>query len=677
MLTFPVSVQTRDFTALQLASDLKLLYLRGTASVRGGPIDAEVRATGPRYMLYETLDWLRNPITVYNQLGTEVWWGYIAAITANIGSLEIGLSLDEVSNRIQVIYTYNNPEGRPIKVTSGWSEDQDSIDTYGTWELIKSLGTSSDERAVSDLATTLSLLAWPVGTPVFNSGDTSEDSVSLLCRGWYSSLAATYYNRDEGQEQYTANGSFMVSMGQKFVSTELGFEPNADAIHAVTGGMKHFKVGQRIQVTGSTSNNGAMRVVNGTDQDHVIIHSTAIAFDPANDILGPAPIFILIGSGELIHVSGAPHAGSNGYFWVSGVSSNGDHIEITENVIIHDSSGPSVTVERGNSIIVDAALIREIPDGTPTTLNVIGEMVAQSFTNNATDSWVAWEIWVRLLRIGNPADNVLLQIWSDSGGLPGTVIDGGFITGSTISIFSTQWYKANLTGVAPLSPGTPYWVVARRSGASEVDQYYQVDIDESAGYTLGVLKYWNGSAWVNPVTAAGTATASMPFSVYGKEETTTQMQRLEADAGQFLIGTQLLDFSSLTTYQFRDGKLRASAELENLLDTGASDGRRLLSTVTAQRILQIYKEPLQGTYDTVQVNLNSEWFDYVGSPLEPGVLPVGKWAEIRDLPPDVAAYTKVTPFFIEEATYDARSNDLQVTPRGAWNLRNNGGTRQG
>jgi len=48
------------------------------------------------------------------------------------------------------------------------------------------------------------------------------------------------------------------------------------------------------------------------------------------------------------------------------------------------------------------------------------------------------------------------------------------------------------------------------------------------------------------------------------------------------------------------------------------------------------------------------------------VLPVGKWVEIRALPAEVLATTKVTPFVIDAAEYDAASGELRITPRGAW-----------
>ena len=97
--------------------------------------------------------------------------------------------------------------------------------------------------------------------------------------------------------------------------------------------------------------------------------------------------------------------------------------------------------------------------------------------------------------------------------------------------------------------------------------------------------------------------------------------------------------------------------------------------MTPQRYLSIYKEPLQGSADTYVLDLEGAWTDNLGSPLEEGVLPVGKWVEIRALPAEVLATTKVTPFVVDEAEYDADSGELRITPRGAWTTAT--GVRQG
>lgn len=677
MQGFTVDIQQKSFAPMQLPPDLVLTYRHGSANVRGGPVDAQILATGPRQTLFETLDYLRNPVIVYNYMGTEVWWGYIAAITGTIGSLQIGLSIDQVSNRIKVIYTYNDQFGKAVKGETAWSTNQDSVDTYGAWEMLKSIGDASTEQANQDLIASLNVLAWPMGTPIFGSASRDQDSVNLLCRGWFSSLSSTYYTRADGKVAYPENGGTAISMGQAYTATTIAFQPHQNAIHDLNGLMKSFKSGQRIRVTGSASNNASYRVTNDTDEDGVTIVSTAIYFAPQNDVIGPADQFKDVSSGDLIRISGASASGNNGDFWVNSSEQDGTHITISSSTIVAGPSGPSITVKRSTSIGVDTDLQRELP-GANTTITTIGNRVAQSFLAGGTDPWKVYEAWVRLMKVGSPTDNVVVELWSTSGtNLPTTLLDSASIAGATLSENTMFWFKFTFGGTVSLTPGTTYWLVVRRSGGSERVNYYMVDVDEAAGYADGVAKYWDGTAWQFPVTVLENNAASMPFTIYGKETTTVQIQKIISGAGQFLTGVQVFDPSHILSYQFREGRLRALDEINTLLDGDADVWGRLFAMVSPQRMLQIFNEPAVNTYDMVRVDLENNWHDYLNSPLEPGVLPIGKWAEVIDLPPGVTAYTRITPFFVEAAEYFADRNELQVTPRGAWNSHAGLGVRQG
>lgn len=169
MRRFTVTVNRRDFLPAVLPHELVLKPRRWAGAALGGMRTAEIEATGPRYALFDLMDWLRYETLIYNRNGTAVWWGYVAALSLRVGAVEIGVSLDEVSNRIQVIYAYQDPDGKSIKGATGWSADADSVAAYGTWELIKSLGNATAEQAAQDLAVTLAAQKWPVGTPVISS----------------------------------------------------------------------------------------------------------------------------------------------------------------------------------------------------------------------------------------------------------------------------------------------------------------------------------------------------------------------------------------------------------------------------------------------------------------------------------------------------------------------------
>ena len=665
-MSFTVSLGQRDFSAMVLPPELTLTYQRGSAAAQGGMQEATIVATGPHTALYAALDWLRCPVAVYNRKGTPVWWGYVAALTGQFGALQIGLSLDEIANRVQVIYAYQDPTGKSVKGTTAWVDDAASRATYGTWELIKSLGNANADQAIYDRDLTLATLKQPVGTPAI-VGQSGVDSVTLLCRGWFATLAATYYARSDGKVQASNNRGTAITLGQKLTANTIGFEPNNDYIHDIQGRLHYFASDQWVQVSGSASNNGAFRIARGTNRTYTSLTSAGIWFNVTDDILTTASNFAFVDANDLILVSGAGNPANNGYFWVDTVQ-DGNHIVTVAKTIVSSSPGPLITVQRGNAIGCEANFVRESP-GASVTLTTIGEKLAQSFVVTGASAWKAYEVQLRVMKVNTPADGVTVELCADNAGLPGTVLDSGTVSAANLGT-SLTWATFALVGSATLTIGATYWLVIRRSGASEYANYYQVDVDEDQSYAPGTAKAWNGASWIAPPTPV-----DIPFAVFGKEETTTQLAYLAANAGQFLAGSQIMDASGLLTYQYREGRLRAYDEAMALLAAGTSDGRRLLAEVTPQRYLSIYKEPLQGSADTYVLDLEGTWTDNLGSPLEEGVLPVGKWVEIRALPAEVLATTKVTPFVIDEAEYDAESGELRITPRGAWTAAT--GVRQG
>jgi len=670
---FTVSVKARDFGPLIIPAELQIYYRNGSASSKGGMVDAELFAVGPRQALYETLDWLRCPAIVYNRQGTAVWYGYIAEINAVIGALTIGISIDTVSNKIRVTTAYTNPEGRSVKSVTDWASDLTSQATYGIWELSKSLGGNRQPiEGIWHRDGSLALLAYPVGTPAIASpsaGAGTADQVTFKCRGWWASLSARYLVRTEGQVESSQAGGTAINLGQKLTANTIGFEPNNDYIHDIVGRMNYFKSDHWVQIAGSTSNNGLVRISRGTNQLYQSVHSTAIWFEAQDDIWGAGPYFDYIDANDLILISGAADAENNGYFFTDSVSDS-QHIVVVQKQIRTKSAGPDVTIQRGNAVGTEGNFTRELP-GATVSLTVLGEKISFSFIATGDTSWKLFEIAIRAMKVDTPTDGILCAVYTDSAGFEGTLLESVTVLAANVAV-ALNWLTFSFTGVTPLTPGTRYWVRIQRSGASHHQHYYQIDVDEDVSYAAGSVKLWTGAAWVNSPTPI-----SIPFSIRGMEETTTQIQNAVSLAGQFMAGCQIDSASGRYTYQTRDGNRRVKDEAEDLLDLRASDGTRLLADVTEQRNVVLYKEPTFSAGNAYAVDLDGQWYDNVGSPLEKGILPVGKWVVFRDLPPEIAAYTRVTPFFVDEAVYDAEADEVRTTPRGAWSDRSLLGIRQG
>lgn len=115
-----------------------------------------------------------------------------------------------------------------------------------------------------------------------------------------------------------------------------------------------------------------------------------------------------------------------------------------------------------------------------------------------SESFTPTEIWVKLFKTGNPTDNVVVSIYSDSSGFPGTVL-GGTATLSAKSITSKadgEWYR--FAGSFPvLVAGTQYHLVLSRSGANDSTNFYCTKMTGSMKYPFGSRVWHNGTAWTN------------------------------------------------------------------------------------------------------------------------------------------------------------------------------------
>ena len=96
-----------------------------------------------------------------------------------------------------------------------------------------------------------------------------------------------------------------------------------------------------------------------------------------------------------------------------------------------------------------------------------------SFTAPATGA--VRSIAVRLSKTGGPADNLLVELWSNNSSQPGTKISdlasigGGLISGATDRY--VLW-ATNSTGL--VTNATRYWIVFKRSGSTDAANFYNI-----------------------------------------------------------------------------------------------------------------------------------------------------------------------------------------------------------
>jgi len=155
-------------------------------------------------------------------------------------------------------------------------------------------------------------------------------------------------------------------------------------------------------------------------------------------------------------------------------------------------------------------------------------------------------------------------------------------------------------------------------------------------------------------------------------ETTAQIEDVVGTAGEQLEGAEILDESGVDTNEYRDGDGNAWEQVTSLLETGTSDGLRLLCRVTPGRALQVYAEPMASVADYM---LTAEgWLlDRYSRPVRPSPDVVGRWARLRDVVPasvDMTMLADPSLVFIESATYDVEAMRYRFEQRGrsVWDI---------
>jgi hypothetical protein len=166
--------------------------------------------TGDPMTTWDVLDWLRCPIIIRNEAGVPVWWGFVEGVEVGVGAISIGARIDTLSNRIAVAYTENTGAGSQ-RQTTAWSQDLQSIGTFGTKELLLSQADLNAASAEAYRNAQLSIRKIPQST--INPGSATRMVARITGRGWYSTIGWKYFARSQGRYAYTpgagvASGSF-------------------------------------------------------------------------------------------------------------------------------------------------------------------------------------------------------------------------------------------------------------------------------------------------------------------------------------------------------------------------------------------------------------------------------------------------------------------------------------
>jgi hypothetical protein len=291
--------------------------------------------------------------------------------------------------------------------------------------------------------------------------------------------------------------------------------------------------------------------------------------------------------------------------------------------------------------------------------NSARQKMAQSFQIASGTTWEAQSVRIRMKKEESPVDNLTVGLYSDSAGAPGTLLASAQLAGSEVNE-NLNWHELLLNTRVLLAVSTTYWLVVSRSGATDATNYYKVDANEELGYTSGILRVWNGSAWV-----ARSPDADMLFAVGGVEETTTQLERMFTIGGQFFTGVDVDILSGVYSSPYRDGDQSVLSCVKEILKSGTTNLRRILATVNFQRRIKIYEEPASGSNDYA-LHANGDLHDVLDRFLNRWNYPVGIWVRLADVIPASADTSRIADpsrVFIERVIYNVEQDSVVIQER--------------
>ena len=196
-------------------------------------------------------------------------------------------------------------------------------------------------------------------------------------------------------------------------------------------------------------------------------------------------------------------------------SSGPAHIEVFGNyLVILTNAQPfgydcaSETLFAITSYVVPS--VSDFPMGQlSSNLQIAGTFQAASATPIST-------LGIQLKKVGTPADNVFLDLYATSGGIPTGSAIASSSTGVAGGTVTTSYADYSWTMSSPFTPvaGTVYAAVLRRtSGSDDSLNHYVAAGYASGGSPLARECLWNGSAWSSAAGAilAVKANGSVPF----------------------------------------------------------------------------------------------------------------------------------------------------------------------
>jgi hypothetical protein len=191
-----VTLLKRTYSA-DVVLDLDFKVRSYSHAAMGGPYQAVIEATGGEMQLWGLIDRIRAPVLIHSDKGDLVWWGYLSDVQATVkpaagpGKVRVGVSVENMFNRIFVAYMLIDPTAGDERESTTWADSLESQAEYGIKELLWTKSAATQEHAEAARDRKLADMEYPI--PALTLAADGESSATLTCRGWWSTLGWRYY----------------------------------------------------------------------------------------------------------------------------------------------------------------------------------------------------------------------------------------------------------------------------------------------------------------------------------------------------------------------------------------------------------------------------------------------------------------------------------------------------
>lgn len=159
---------------------------------------------------------LGQPVSVIDGDGAPCWWGYVHSATLEMDGLAQRLSLEGLANRAACLYP--RPDG--VWAQTAWAEDAASVECWGAHERLLRLPVGGEGEALSARDALLSHAAQPRRTAALHPA-ADEAALSLEARGWWETLAWTFFAPAGGRVEWAAGGGAGQPVGMQAGNTRV------------------------------------------------------------------------------------------------------------------------------------------------------------------------------------------------------------------------------------------------------------------------------------------------------------------------------------------------------------------------------------------------------------------------------------------------------------------------